>query len=396
MNKLNADENVSESAFEVRKTAKVSTSLSLVNGTAMDIDKLEQEIADLKKTLANPNTNKMTRDETKKKLDTATEKLEKKYVELGTSTLDTIKAIGKFVPIIGGWITEMVLLAKQLIKEGAGIITQHKKEIADAMEFMRQHTTSQSKSKLEEFTYFVYSLEEGIKEVKETVDKASVATKVDPIVIDLNVDELLETTDVKNGVYFDMDNKGFKEKTAWVSANDGLLVMDRNEDGLINSGAELFGDQNILMSGEVSSGGYISPEELDEDKNLKIDAQDSKFNQIKVWRDKNQDGISTKDELFGLEELSIKAIHLENNVVNETDGNGNTIDSQISDHKKPELDNLQISETIKSLPDIPSFGNVYSLRQAMALDQSGSLKNLVEAFVNDNNLINKISKNFFI
>lgn len=116
MNKLNADENVSESAFEVRKTAKVSTSLSLVNGTAMDIDKLEQEIADSKKTLANPNTNKMTRDETKKKLDTAIEKLEKKYVELGTSTLDTIKAIGKFVPIISGWITEMVLLAKQLIK----------------------------------------------------------------------------------------------------------------------------------------------------------------------------------------------------------------------------------------------------------------------------------------
>lgn len=76
-NKLNADENVSESAFEVRKTVKVSTSLSLVNGTAMDIDKLEQEIADLKKTLANPNTNKMTRDETKKKLDTAIEKLEK-------------------------------------------------------------------------------------------------------------------------------------------------------------------------------------------------------------------------------------------------------------------------------------------------------------------------------
>jgi hypothetical protein len=43
------------------------------------------------------------------------------------------------------------------------------------------------------------------------------------------------------GAFFDIDGDGFAEETAWVDADDGLLLMDRDGDGLINDVSELFG-----------------------------------------------------------------------------------------------------------------------------------------------------------
>src|SRR5690606_37346850 len=63
-----------------------------------------------------------------------------------------------------------------------------------------------------------------------------------PIALDLNGDGKIGTHSVANGVQFDMDGNGSSEQTSWISSEDGLLVLDRNNNGIIDSGKELFGN----------------------------------------------------------------------------------------------------------------------------------------------------------
>lgn len=66
----------------------------------------------------------------------------------------------------------------------------------------------------------------------------------DPIVIDFNKNGVTSTR-LDNTVYFDHDNNGFAEATAWVEKDDGLLAMDKNNNGKIDNGNELFGNYTI-------------------------------------------------------------------------------------------------------------------------------------------------------
>ena len=82
---------------------------------------------------------------------------------------------------------------------------------------------------------------------KDKMNNAEAAVKYDPLIIDLDRDGVF-TKSKENGVYFDFDGDGFKEKTAWVDDGDGLLVLDRNGNGVIDNGSELFGDKTVLFS----------------------------------------------------------------------------------------------------------------------------------------------------
>ena len=73
-----------------------------------------------------------------------------------------------------------------------------------------------------------------------------------PLALDLDGDGV-ETTTVESGVYFDHDDNGFAEKSGWVGKDDGLLVRDINNNGLIDDGTELFGNNSVLSSGEKAA-----------------------------------------------------------------------------------------------------------------------------------------------
>ncbi|MBI4382795.1 MAG: hypothetical protein HY579_02025, partial [Nitrospinae bacterium] len=71
----------------------------------------------------------------------------------------------------------------------------------------------------------------------------------DPLVLDLDGDGLeLSALDGSN-VNFDFDANGFAERTAWASADDGFLALDRNGDGAIGNGSELFGNAAPVNNG---------------------------------------------------------------------------------------------------------------------------------------------------
>lgn len=76
----------------------------------------------------------------------------------------------------------------------------------------------------------------------------------DPLTLDLDGDGL-ETTgiDPNNPILFDHDGDGTANATGWVKPDDGYLVFDRNENGVIDNGTELFGDSTPLLdeNGEV-------------------------------------------------------------------------------------------------------------------------------------------------
>jgi hypothetical protein len=133
-----------------------------------------------------------------------------------------------------------------------------------------------------------------------------------PLVLDLNGDGV-HTTSVAEGVAFDVWGNGERLKTAWTDGHDGLLVLDRNHDGLINDGQELFGNATHLSSGDRANDGFAALQDFDANGDGVIDNQDAIFSQLQVWVDANLDGVSTATELHTLDELGVTSLHLQPN-----------------------------------------------------------------------------------
>jgi hypothetical protein len=135
--------------------------------------------------------------------------------------------------------------------------------------------------------------------------------RTDPLVLDLDGDGF-EITAVNRTppVLFDTDANTVKTATAWVSSDDGLLVLDRNGNGTIDSGRELFGDETVLANGSKASNGFTALASLDSNADGQFNALDTQFTAVRVWRDLNQDGISQAGELKTLVETGITRIGL--------------------------------------------------------------------------------------
>lgn len=90
------------------------------------------------------------------------------------------------------------------------------------------------------------------------------APRRDPLTLDLDGDGL-ETVgiDTARPVHFDHNVDGVKTATGWVAPDDGFLVLDRNGNGLVDSGAELFGDSTVLADGSNAADGFAALAEQD-------------------------------------------------------------------------------------------------------------------------------------
>jgi len=127
--------------------------------------------------------------------------------------------------------------------------------------------------------------------------------KVDPLVLDLS-GEGINLTKAGEGARFDIDADGKLDQTAWVRGNTALLVYDKNGNGVIDDGSELFGDQNGAAHGFAELAKY------DSNSDGRIDRLDPIFKALKLYRDLNGDGKIDKNELATLPELGIKALNL--------------------------------------------------------------------------------------
>ena len=210
-------------------------------------------------------------------------------------------------------------------------------------------------------------------------------TDTSPIVLDLNKNGITSTK-LDNTVYFDHDNNGFKEATAWIEKDDGLLALDKNGNGKIDNGSELFGNHTVSNTAygytdPKATNGYEALKTYDINNDNVIDEKDEIFSKLKIWKDENLNGITDEGELSSLADNNIKNIDLSykevtidenSNAVKQSSKvtlkDGSTLDANDVWFKvnldKTKEEDMNIPLEIKSLPQVKAFGNLNSLQVA--------------------------------
>jgi Ca2+-binding RTX toxin-like protein len=231
-----------------------------------------------------------------------------------------------------------------------------------------------------------------------------------PLVLDLDGDGV-ETIGLSTNVHFDHDANQFAEGTGWVGQDDGLLVWDRNGNGKIDNGRELFGNGTQLGEDLFASNGFTALAALDSNQDGKIDSADAFFANLRVWKDSDGNGVSSSDELLSLASAGVESLSFAYLDPGAPDANGDVssevVDVNGNEHRQlgsytrtdgttaamadvwfafngadtVAMDLVDVTGAIAALPDVQGFGNVHGLRQAMVRDSSGVLQGLVEEYL---------------
>jgi hypothetical protein len=141
-----------------------------------------------------------------------------------------------------------------------------------------------------------------------------------PIVLDLNGNGV-QTTTAAHGNAFDLNATGHGTQHGWVSSTDGLLVIDRNHNGQIDNGTELFGTAT-MVNGHRAGNGFSAMNALDSNHDGKLDMHDAAWKDLRVWVDANGDGKVEAGEMKTLDQLHIASLDLHANAgTNVNNGN---------------------------------------------------------------------------
>ena len=223
-----------------------------------------------------------------------------------------------------------------------------------------------------------------------------------PLILDLDGDGV-ETTSLALGTHFDHDANGFAEATGWVGTDDGLLVLDRNANGVIDNGHELFGNNTPLPDGSYAADGFAALAALDANGDGRINASDPAYAQLRIWRDANGNALTDTGELRTLSAAGVASIATACQPLHAIESNGNEhlqtgtyttaggLTRNVDDvwfaanttTATPPAE-VPVSADIEALPDIAGLGSVPSLHQAMQLDASGHLRDLVTRYAAEN------------
>ena len=149
-----------------------------------------------------------------------------------------------------------------------------------------------------------------------------------PIVIDVDHSGF-SMSDALSGVVFNMLNDGVPLAISWTAASstNAFLVLDRNGNGTIDNGTELFGDLTPQPASSEANG-FLALAEYDKSSNGgngngRIDSGDTIFSQLRLWQDANHNGISEANELRTLGDFGITGIDLNYKESKRTDAFGN-------------------------------------------------------------------------
>ncbi|WP_143481806.1 calcium-binding protein, partial [Pseudomonas citronellolis] len=239
------------------------------------------------------------------------------------------------------------------------------------------------------------------KDFKDSEQNAS------PLILDLDGDGV-ETLGKDAGIHFDHDGNGFAELSGWVGKDDGLLVFDRNGNGEIDDGSELFGNNTDLADGGKATNGFLALADLDSNGDGWIDAGDEAFSQLRVWKDSNSNGKVNEGELLTLEDAGVGKLSTGFSNQNKVDEHGNKIlqqggyvdlngDTQAMDDvwftfdsaNTQDRNKVDLGSEFSSLPNVAGFGSVSDLNQSIAKDSTGRIRELLGEYVEEKNFSKK-------
>lgn len=260
--------------------------------------------------------------------------------------------------------------------------------------------------------------------VPQLFENIRIRPERDPLAIDLDGDGI-ETVGLPAGqapILFDHDADGIKTGTGWLKGDDAWLVLDRNGNGVIDSGQELFGADTIITTRDRVPGtsdyrdvtrfaynGFEALRGLDSSLDGSFDKSDEFFPKVQLWQDFNQDGVSQANELSSLADKNITKINLLPSTGTTALGNGNSISgtaevvrsvgtsthidsvSLVSSANNLNLatseffrtfEPIPVTDAAQGLPDMGGSGWVRDLREAMSLGNaaSGALADVISRF----------------
>jgi hypothetical protein len=240
----------------------------------------------------------------------------------------------------------------------------------------------------------------------------------DPLAVDLDGDGI-ETvaipTDGGQPVLFDHNADGIQTGTGWVRGDDAWLAMDRDGNGSIDTGRELFGVDTEIVDPTTgllrnATSGFEALSAQDGNGDHLLDANDAAFSEVRLWRDLNQDGQSQSNELFTLQQQGIASISLVSDGKTQNLGNGNTVTGSAkvtyANGGETEVDGVglggdagnlnlssnpfyreftdavPVSDAAAALPGMGGSGVLRDLQEAMSLgtEESAALLAAVQAF----------------
>ena len=208
--------------------------------------------------------------------------------------------------------------------------------------------------------------------------------RIDPLALDLDGDGI-ETRGADGRVVFDHNGDGVQTGTGWLRPDDGWLVLDRNSNGTIDNGGELFGVDTVKADGTKATDGFDALSDLDSNDDGVFDAKDTRFADVRIWRDLNQDGISQSNERSTLAANNIRSINLNKTSATTNLGNGNTQTATATFTRTDDTtgtaanlglvsntfyrkftNRVTLTDTAKKLPEVSGSGRVRNLREAMS------------------------------
>ncbi len=152
------------------------------------------------------------------------------------------------------------------------------------------------------------------------VDKKKCDMKASPLIVHVNPNHdqarYVELSSIDDGIQFNIlgfnaePRKNARHQISWLNTEQYMFLVKPNKKGRVEGVDEMFGDNTRGPDKDFSANGFLALAKFDSNEDGLINSKDAVFKSLRLWKDKNFDGIGTANELVSLEQMQVKNIDL--------------------------------------------------------------------------------------